>query len=114
MNASHTSLVQELRDAGVPVDDLWDLVNSRVDYPQAIPILLEWLDHRMPVTDRRAREGLVRALTTRAARPAAIPVLLREFRTAEDARYRWAVGNALSVIADASAFEAISELVMDR
>ncbi len=36
MNMSHTSLVQELRDAGGPVDDLWDLVNSRVKYPQAI------------------------------------------------------------------------------
>lgn len=114
MTPDYLILVQELRDAGVPVDDVWDLVNTRVQYPAAVPILLDWLSHRVPVEDIRMREGLVRALTIRAARPAAFPVLVHEFRTTEDDIYRWVVGNALSVVADASAYDELVAIILDR
>lgn len=34
-------VVQALRKAGVHVDSVWDLVNTSVPYPDAIPVLLE-------------------------------------------------------------------------
>jgi hypothetical protein len=93
----------------VPVGDLWDLVNSKIQYRSAVPVLINWLQHvdsRVAAPNQpKVREGLVRALTVSAARPAAAPVLLDEFRRPRDPSrlgFSWAVGNALSVVADAS------------
>lgn len=58
------------------------------------------------------REGLVRALTVPAARPAAAPVLIEAFRRESDhseTRLGWVIGNALSVVADDSVFDEIEE-----
>lgn len=121
MSVAPARLVSDLRDAGVPVGDLWDLVNARVQYRSAIPVLIEWLqevDSRVDAADRsKVREGLVRALSVPAARPAAAPVLVREFRQARDPAglgFGWVVGNALSVVADDSVFDEIAGLVNDR
>lgn len=114
-------LIDELGDAGFPVADLWDLVNTKAQYAAAIPVLLEWLrdvDARVPGPTRaRVREGLVRALSVPAARPAAAPALIEEFRRSPDPSglgFGWVVGNALSVVADDSVFDEIAALVRDR
>ena len=110
-----------LRAAGVPVDDVWDLVNSRHQYKAAIPVLLDWLqnlDRRMSENEPgRLREGIVRALTVPAAKRIAAPALIAEFRkssNAVDSATHWAIGNALGVVADDSFFDEIEELVRDR
>lgn len=61
-------LVNELGRVGVIVDTVWDLVTTSDPYPAAIPILLRHLDR--PYSDR-TREGIGRALGTKAARPVA-------------------------------------------
>ncbi|HLX47908.1 MAG TPA: HEAT repeat domain-containing protein [Streptosporangiaceae bacterium] len=121
MTTTPPELISDLQNAGVPVSDLWELVNGKTAYRAAIPVLLDWLgavDTRVPEPDRRkVTEGLVRALTVPAARPAAAPALIRAFRTADDPSglgLRWAIGNALSVVADDSVFDQIAELVRDR
>lgn len=114
-------LVRELADVGVPVLDIWDLVNARTaQYPVAIPILLDWLEHldaRVPGPERdRLREGLIRALTVKAARPAAAPVMIDQFKRAIAAGRpgeAWAIGNALSVVADDSLFDELAALASD-
>ncbi|HEY2579827.1 MAG TPA: HEAT repeat domain-containing protein [Streptosporangiaceae bacterium] len=121
MTTTPPQLADDLQSAGVPVSDLWDLVNGKTAYRAAIPVLLDWLDAvdtRVPEPDRRkVRDGLVRALTVPAARPAAAPALIREFREADDPSglgLRWTIGNALSVTADDSVFDQLTELVQDR
>ncbi|MBO0803286.1 MAG: hypothetical protein J2P25_09475 [Nocardiopsaceae bacterium] len=116
-----TELLADLRDAGCEVASIWDLVNAKYQYKNAIPVLIDWLenlDSRVPDVGRaKLREGLTRALTVRAARPAAIPVLLREFKappSQTDPGARWAVGNALSVVADDSVFDELAALVRER
>lgn len=113
-------LVEDLADAGVDVRDLWELVNGRVQYRAAVPVLVDWVEHldeRVPTADRdRVREGLVRALTVPAARPSAAPALLAEFRRVSDPTGlgpRWVIGNALEVVADDSVFDDVAAIVRD-
>ncbi len=121
MTGTPAGLVRDLRDAGVPVTDLWELVNAKAQYRSAIPVLIDWLqnvDTRVPAPDRpKVQEGLVRALSVPAARPAAARVLIDEFRRAADPTgfgLRWVIGNALSVVADDSVFDEIAALAQDR
>ncbi|MDZ7578227.1 MAG: hypothetical protein U0904_08655 [Candidatus Nanopelagicales bacterium] len=60
-------IVADLRDAGVRVDSVWDLVNTAEPYPDALPVLLEHLE-RGGYPDR-VMESLARAL---AVKPAAV------------------------------------------
>ena len=115
-----TGLADDLSRAGVPVSDLWELVNSDVQYRAAVPVLVEWLerlDERVPAADReKVREGLVRALTVPAARPSAAPVLIEQFRRVADPSGlgpRWVIGNALEVVADDSVFDEVAAIVRD-
>jgi hypothetical protein len=79
------ALKRELNEAGIPEDTIWQLVNSKTDYPQAVPIIVDWLQHldeRVPPgEDRNAlREGLIRNLITKHAKGnrAAIDVLFHQ------------------------------------
>jgi HEAT repeat protein len=125
MTAGHpggaAELARELRATGVPVSDIWQLVNGKVQYRQAIPVLIDWLEHvdeRVPGPERaKVTEALARALTVPAARPAATPVLINAFRRVSDPSgmgLRWVIGNALSVVADDSVFDDVAALARDR
>jgi len=104
----------ELRLAGVAIRSISDFLRDAVASDIAIPILLKWL----PIADDPAvKETIVRALSIPSARPAATRPLIQQFRKlplAENEGIKWAIGNALSVIADDSAFDAIRDLVQDR
>jgi hypothetical protein len=58
-------IVADLRDAGVTVDSVWDLVNTSIPYPHALPVLLTHLE-RGGYPDR-VMESLGRALAVRPA-----------------------------------------------
>lgn len=111
--AAAAPLIAELRAAGHDVERVSELHERRLDYRDALPVLIRWLP---AISDRRLKEAVVRALTVPWARPVAAPVLIREFRDADDATgsYRWAVGNALSVVADDSVLPDIVALATDR
>ena len=103
----------ELRAAGFDVDWISDLYAKKLDYRTAVPILLKWL----PILENQdVKETIVRALSTRWAKPKAVDVLISEFyKTDPDLiSYKWAIANALSIIADDSAFSEISALVLDK
>jgi len=111
-------IVQDLVAAGVPVRDVWDLVNTSKQYRQAIPVLIRWLEHleawSEPSERRSLEEGIVRSLTVPAARGVATPVLIKRFRdTAYDTAHRWVIGNALGVVADSSFYDEIMPIVTE-
>ncbi len=61
-------LSRDLRAAGLPISDLWELVNAETQFKAAIPVLIDWLrnvEWRAPQGPDQAsvREGLVRALS---------------------------------------------------
>jgi len=74
-------VAQALRkQARLNVTSVWDLVNTRAPYPEAIPVLLEWLPR---VRHPRIKEGIVRALTVKEARGVAGKLLIDEFKRVE-------------------------------
>lgn len=111
-------LKADLARVGIHVATISELMNYRLgDLPAAIPVLLRWLP-RMENLD--IKEAIVRALTDKAAKPLAAPALIEEFRKAaitQEARMldlKWAIGNALSVVADDSVFDDLVELLTDE
>jgi len=95
-------IVRELREVGVAVESVWDLVNTTEPYPEAIPVLVKHLKRpHHPTT----REGIARALTVKEATGLAEAVLIHEFRRAPTGTFneevtKWAIGNAISFIAE--------------
>lgn len=117
-NETPPTLLVELTEAGVATESIWDLVNTKARYKLAIPILLDWLttlDERLPAGDYREslREGLIRALSTPDAKPIAAPEMVRQFRSVTDPFVRWAIGNALSVVADDNVFNDLAEIAKE-
>ncbi len=107
-------VVQELRAAGFPVEHIADLFNRKMDYRRAITILLRWL----PLVDNKAvKQDIVRALSVKWARPSAAKTLVDEFLAADsksDGSLKWAIGNALSVVADDTVFDDLVAIACDQ
>jgi len=106
-------IVKQLQENGININALDELVNSNIEYRSAIPLLIDWLDRTENID---VKDTLVRALTVKWARPIAAKPLIEEFKKApkEAMSYKWAIGNALSVVADDSVFDDIVALVKDK
>jgi hypothetical protein len=123
-------VLDALAAAGLRVGYLPDLVNRDIDYDAQVPVLIDWLPR---VAYAPVKSTVARALTVRAARPAAADVLLDELRRApaelppapddtpleerwrrsDTGLLRQSLGNALAFTADRSHFDAIVELIED-
>ena len=104
-------VVEALRAIGLHTSSVWDLVNSKEAYPAAIPVLMRLLPMDL---DPAEKEGIVRALTVKEARGIASKPLIDEFKKASDPSLKWAIGNALSIVADDSVFDQIADLALDK
>jgi hypothetical protein len=107
-------VVQALVAAGFPVNTVADLRGKRLDYQDAIPILLAWLP-KMQNLD--VKQDIVRCLSVPYAKPLAAGPLIDAFRRADDESptgLRWAIGNALEVVADDTVLDDMMELARDR
>lgn len=103
-------IMADLAVVGFDVGSVWDLVNTNNRYPSAIPVLLKHLRKPYHV---RIREGIIRALTTPDARGLAAEAVLTELQTEADSELRWALANALTVVADRTNVGAIEALLND-
>jgi hypothetical protein len=110
-------VVDALTESGVPVKSVWDLVNTKRDYRRSIPVLLDHLKRPYPF---RIREGIARALTIKDAGQATCNELVNQFRRVSESTdaaqhgFKWALGNAISVVADNSSFNEVAELILDK
>jgi hypothetical protein len=105
-------IVADLKEAGFPVHSVDQLPMMGQPYPEAVPILLHWLPR---IDDPFTKESIVRALSVPWAKRIATRPLLEEFVRArkEDHMLRWAIGNAVEVIADKSVAEDLQRIVSD-
>lgn len=108
--AEEEPIIGDLARLGVEVGSVWDLVNANAEYAVAIPVLLDHL--KRPYHDR-IRNGIIRALTTKEARGLAGEVILHELRREQDSENRWALANALTVVADQGDAAAIETFLGD-
>lgn len=106
-------VVKALQKVGIEVQSVYDLVNTSQSYEAAIPVLLELLPK---VKEEVIKEGIVRALTVKEARCRASRPLLHEFKGVDchQVNLKWAIGNALSMVADDDVFAEIVDLAKDK
>lgn len=106
-------LVREITDAGLIIDSVGDLINTREPYPEAIPVLLRHLEKTSYTPE--LRDAIARALTVRGY-PEILPAMIEAFRRDPEPRLngpKWAMGNAIEVLFDNRYVEEIAELARD-
>lgn len=88
-------LLDDLAKVGVDVSSVWDLVNTKEPYPDAIDVLIKHLSRNY---HPRNKEGIVRALIVPEAKGKANESLFEEYdRTPKEMEsLRWAIGYALA------------------
>jgi hypothetical protein len=114
-------MLDDLARVGVEIRDVYDLVNTKAKYPDAVPVLIAWLDRvdDLPGSTEREhlREGILRALTVKEARPAAALPVIRQFSVMPEPAglgMGWVAANALGVVADHTVADEIIALMLDR
>jgi HEAT repeat protein len=105
-----------LKRVGINVESVYDLVNSKAAYPEAIPALLECLTF---VQEPVIKEGVIRALTVKEAKGKAEQALIQEFKLippdiSQLQILKWTIGNALSVVATDAVFDDLVELATNK
>jgi HEAT repeat protein len=111
MISDATRVKDALAKSGVEIDDVYDLVNRKVEYSKAIPVLIDLLENG--IGDEVVREGVIRALAVKRAKGLAGPILIREFhRTPKEASLlRWAIGNSMEAVMTDDCTDAVIEIV---
>jgi HEAT repeat protein len=107
-------LREELSKVGVLVNDIWDLVNTRLPYPSAVPVLLDFL--KKGIDDSHMKEGVVRALAVKEAIGKASEILISEYnRISKDEIFvRWAIGNTIYTTITKDDIDSILAIVQDK
>jgi HEAT repeat protein len=91
-------IVAALREQGLAVSSVWDLVNTTDDYSEFAPVLVTMLSR---TADYDVKEGIVRALSLKRFRPLAFEALMSTLEDLFDDMspradtLKWAIGNAL-------------------
>jgi HEAT repeat protein len=120
MSADELALLEALEAAGVRTEDFGLLASATVettfDYGRAVPVLVEWLPK---VRDPVLKEIVIRSLAGRKeAKSEGGRALVEEFRrlppSDEWSSVKWAIGDALATLADASVADDLLELVRDQ
>jgi hypothetical protein len=107
-------VIQELKQAGFEIESIDELRRSGHSYKPAIRVLLNWLPR---IQNPGVKESIVRALSVPWARPAAARPLICAFQavpSTDSSALKWAIGNALEIVADDSVFSETVQLVRDK
>jgi HEAT repeat protein len=106
-------ILGELSQAGFEVESISDLYNKRMDYRRVISLLVQWLPR---VENPAVKESIVRALSVPWAKRTIAPKLLvDEFsKQVSNPGLQWAIGNALSIVADDDVLNNIVGLIRDK
>lgn len=113
--ADAAPVLEAVRARGIEVDTIADLFNKKMNYQAVIPVLIDWLQR---IVNPDVKEDVVRALSVKWARDTAAPqLLITEFEQAQDPTgtgLRWAIGNALEILANDSIADDLIRLATDR
>lgn len=107
------TIKSELLKAGIVVNDIYDLVNTKKSYESAIPILLDVLEQG--IEDNTTKEGVIRALAVKAAIGIASPILIKEYNRIPKGEtiLRWVIGNTIFTTITEEDTEEILAIVQD-
>lgn len=99
---------------GLVINDTYDLVNTKIPYPNAIPIIINLLESPH-INDPVLVEGLIRSLAVKEAKGMANDIVFKKFFEAnDDSLILWAIGNTINVIATAGDLDRLLVLVKGK
>jgi predicted nucleic acid-binding protein len=110
LGRAEAPLVAELRAAGVVVNSVYDLVNTREPYPAALPILIKHLDFEYPP---QIVDGIARALAVPAARIAWRKIVER-YKSNRDHGAQQGLALAIAYTANDDLIDEVIELARNR
>ena len=105
-------ILDSLREVGWDVDSVWDLVNTPLNYPEAVPVLMRHIGSNRKYPDS-VLEGMARALAVPFA-PEAYPLLRNLYFQLEAKGVRDGIALALQQTGGAEKYDEILELTRDR
>lgn len=111
-----TKCRKALKEVGLSINSIYDLVNSRGDYPEAIPALIRLVRQ---VETPKIKEQVIRALTVKSAKRRCEETIINEYlqvpKTDEYHCVKWVIGNTLYYLGTIDQyFDAIAEIVSDK
>jgi len=89
-------LLQEVREMGVEIGSVNDLIKINSEYKDLVPILLRYLQE---ADDEEDKQFIARCLGVKGFTEASEPLVLEFYKASHDS-YKWAIGNTLSIIQD--------------
>jgi len=95
LRAEIEELVKDLKKKGTKLNDVWDLVNTKESYPEAIDLLTEHLSRKY---HHKNKEGIIRALGVKESGIKTIRALIQEYPKIIQEDVKFAVMNAICTI----------------
>ncbi len=104
-----------LAKKGISLESIYDLVNTKKPYPDAIPVLVEFLAND-ELSSNRIIEGVIRALGVKEAIGIANEPLLKLYNRTKDkdTSYLWAIGNTMTVIICEKNIDEVAKIIEDK
>lgn len=81
-------LLKDIENNGLIIDSVWDLVNTRQSYPEAIEPLRKHLSGNYHI---RNKEGIIRALGVKESGIKEIKALVNEYGKIDDENLNWTI-----------------------
>jgi HEAT repeat protein len=103
-------LLREIREKGVEISNINDLICINKKHKDLIPILLEYLNK---ITDESDKQYIVRCLGVKGFTEVTKP-LIDEFFKSYNISYKWAIGNTLNIIFDKQYLPELLKIVLDK
>jgi len=106
-------LIEDLNNIGFDIKSVWDLVDKKINYTSAIPILITHLSKPYHIKNK---EGIVRSLAVKEAKGVACNAIIAEYHKApkNNYHYRWTFGNTMDVIITSDFTDKIIDIVQDE
>jgi len=104
------NLLQEVREKGVEITSINDLMKINVKYRDLVPILIRNLQE---IDDENDKEFIVRCLGVKGFSEASKP-LIQEFYKSNNLTFKWAIGNTLSIIQDKDSLPDLIKIVQEK
>ncbi|MCK4797178.1 MAG: hypothetical protein KAT05_07335 [Spirochaetes bacterium] len=120
LNKDEKPIIQALKNVGLDVNSIWDLVNTTKPYPEAIPVLIK---HLTKPYHLRTKAGIARSLAVKDAKNTAWSILLSEYDKAtsdekindpQKKDYKDGLAVAISFLADKENIDTILDLIQDK
>ena len=81
-------LLEDIENNGLIIDSVWDLVNTRQSYPEAIEPLRKHLSGNYHI---RNKEGIIRALGVKESGIKEVKALVNEYGKIDDENLNWTI-----------------------